>query len=536
LEAAHATAGTANFTASATAGAATGLTITSANPQSAVVGTAVGSPPQVLAHDQFNNPVQGVAVTYVVTAGGGTVVPTTAITTGANGLATATSWTLGPVAGANTLEARATGLTTVQFSATGLAGSAAKLAFVAAPSSTAQSGVAFAAQPVIQLQDAGGNPVAQVGVVISATIAAGTGGSLTNASATTNASGVATFTGLTLSGPAGGFTLSFGSGSLTAVTAGVTLSAGPAASITAASATSQQATVGTAVAAPPSVLVTDNGGNPVPGVAVTFAVTGGGGSVTGGNATTNASGIATVGSWTLGTTAGPNTLTATSGGLSGSPVTFTANGTTGAPTQISVSTGNNQSATVNTAVTVPPAVLVTDQFGNPVPGETVTFTVTSGGGSVTGGTAITDAAGIATVGSWTLGTTAGTDNNTLEAAHATAGNVNFTASAAAGPAAALAFTVQPSATLAGQVITPAIQVAVRDAFGNLVTTASNSITLSLSTDPNGGTNLSGTLTKAAVGGIATFDDLSLDLSGVGFELEASSGGLPPATSAPFDIN
>ena len=44
---------------------------------------------------------------------------------------------------------------------------------------------------------------------------------------------------------------------------------------------------------------------------------------------TDASGIATVGSWTLGAAAGANTLTATSAGLTGSPVTFTATGDAG---------------------------------------------------------------------------------------------------------------------------------------------------------------------------------------------------------------
>ena len=79
----------------------------------------------------------------------------------------------------------------------------------------------------------------------------------------------------------------------------------------------------------PSVIVEDVHGNPVPGVSVTFAVASGGGSATGLSATTNAAGIATVGSWTLGASAGANTLTASSGTLSGSPVTFTATGTAG---------------------------------------------------------------------------------------------------------------------------------------------------------------------------------------------------------------
>ncbi len=91
----------------------------------------------------------------------------------------------------------------------------------------------------------------------------------------------------------------------------------------------QSASAGAAVAIAPSVVVTDAKSKPVAGVSVTFAVATGGGSVTGPSAKTNASGIAKVGSWKLGTAAGANTLTATSAGLTGSPVTFTATGNAG---------------------------------------------------------------------------------------------------------------------------------------------------------------------------------------------------------------
>lgn len=95
-------------------------------------------------------------------------------------------------------------------------------------------------------------------------------------------------------------------------------------SIAANSSTTLTAPPGGAVLELPSVLVLDQSGSPVAGASVTFTVTGGGGSVTGGSATTNPSGIATVASWTLGATGGTNTLTATTGSLPA--VTFTANG------------------------------------------------------------------------------------------------------------------------------------------------------------------------------------------------------------------
>ena len=91
----------------------------------------------------------------------------------------------------------------------------------------------------------------------------------------------------------------------------------------------QSASLGAAVSTAPSVIVKDAKNDPIAGVTVAFAVATGGGSVTGASAVTNASGIATVGSWKLGVAAGVNTLTATSAGLTGSPVTFTATGTPG---------------------------------------------------------------------------------------------------------------------------------------------------------------------------------------------------------------
>lgn len=95
----------------------------------------------------------------------------------------------------------------------------------------------------------------------------------------------------------------------------------------------QAAQAGTAVGTPLSVLVTDStaGGAAVPGYSVTFVVASGGGSLgSSGTVSTNASGIATCPSWTLGATAGVNTITVTDAALSGSPLTFTAFGTSGA--------------------------------------------------------------------------------------------------------------------------------------------------------------------------------------------------------------
>jgi hypothetical protein len=100
---------------------------------------------------------------------------------------------------------------------------------------------------------------------------------------------------------------------------------GPPTKIAATSATSQSALTSQAVATKPSVKVTDANNFGVGGVTVTFAVTAGGGTLTGATPVTNTAGIATLGSWTTGATPGINTVTATVTGLTGSPVTFNAN-------------------------------------------------------------------------------------------------------------------------------------------------------------------------------------------------------------------
>ena len=84
----------------------------------------------------------------------------------------------------------------------------------------------------------------------------------------------------------------------------------------------QQVEAGSVVTLPPSVTVFDADGNPLQGVVVTFAVVSGGGSATGVGQVSGPGGIATVGSWTMGPSIGPNTMTATVAGLS--PVLFTA--------------------------------------------------------------------------------------------------------------------------------------------------------------------------------------------------------------------
>src|SRR3989442_1090711 len=103
-----------------------------------------------------------------------------------------------------------------------------------------------------------------------------------------------------------------------------------------------------------------------------------------------------------------------------------------------------------------------------------------------------------------------------------------------GAATKLAFTGQPTNVAAAQPITPAVQVAVQDAVGNTVPAATNAVTVTLGSNPRGGT-LGGTMTVSASQGIAAFADLRIDRPGSGYTLLASAAGLSGATSTPFAV-
>lgn len=89
--------------------------------------------------------------------------------------------------------------------------------------------------------------------------------------------------------------------------------------------------------AQPSVRITD-GTNPVAGVAVTFAVTAGDGSLTGASAMTDANGVATLASWRLGADPGVQTVRATAAGVSGG-VDFTTTSTAEVGLSVSIDDG-----------------------------------------------------------------------------------------------------------------------------------------------------------------------------------------------------
>lgn len=191
----------------------------------------------------------------------------------------------------------------------------------------------------------------------------------------------------------------------------------------------QSGTVGKALGVAVRVKVQDRLGNPIAGNGVTFGAAPGGGSASPVNATTASDGTAST-TWTLGTAIGTHVLQAVAAGVKDT-VYFTATALAAPAALLVITAGNNQTAGAGNAVPVLPAVRVVDAYGNAVAGATVTFAVATGGGAVTGGTATSNASGVATVGSWVLGSAFGA--NSLTAGAAGLSSVTFNATAAAAP-------------------------------------------------------------------------------------------------------
>jgi uncharacterized repeat protein (TIGR01451 family) len=108
----------------------------------------------------------------------------------------------------------------------------------------------------------------------------------------------------------------------------------------------------------------------------------------------------------------------------------------------------------------------------------------------------------------------------------------YTAPGGVGPASKLIFTQQPGNATAGSTM-PTVQVTIEDASNNTVISATNTITLSISNNPGGGT-LGGTFSVNAVAGVATFSSLSINNPGTGYTLQASGGSFT-ATSSAFNV-
>jgi hypothetical protein len=274
-------------------------------------------------------------------------------------------------------------------------GQAAAIAINVGNNQSAAVASALGIAPSVIVKDVNGNPVA--GVVVVFTVASG-GGTIAAATQITGTDGIAQSGPWTLGVKAGANTLSAAAAGVTTGPVIFTATGLPGAlahldEIT----TATTGTAGLVLTQPPQVRAADGNLNPISGVPVTFAVTSGGGSITGATQITGADGAVTLGSWTLGTVAGVNTLAASTPGLSS--LTITRTGMPGPATKLVFLT---QPSNAGWRVALAPSVQVAaeDQFSNVETSSTDPITLTlaasPGGVTLTGGGTVTPTNGIAT--------------------------------------------------------------------------------------------------------------------------------------------
>jgi hypothetical protein len=432
---------------------------------------------------------------------------------------------------------------------------ASKLAFTSTPATTA-AGTALSI--AIAVQSSTGITVPTAGVSVTVALGANPGSGIlagTN-TATTDATGVATFSGLSINKVGTGYTLAASSTGLTSATSpAFNITGGAAATLAFTTSAVAGAASATANLGPITVQARDAFGNlavaPAGGIPLTLASTSTGTSVF--------------------SPASQGAATPVSIAAGASSATFYYGDTKAGTAQVSVSTAAvpaiSQAATIaagaaarlgfssapvagtaSTSGTVGPlTVQRQDAFGNPVTSSsstTVTLSSNSTGSKVfartTGGSPLSIVsipANSPTATFYYGDTLAGSPAITATASGL--GSVVQSQTITAAAPAKLIFAQQPAGASDSQVMAPVTAI-VADQFGNQ-TTSTASVTVAIKNDPSYLAQFGGTKTRSAVDGVATFDDLSINVwlwfsgAGNGFTLQATSAGLTSAASDAFNI-
>ena len=508
-------------------------------PNSVQNGEPWSATPAVRVEDANDNPVPGVAVIVVRSAGSssGVLGGTLTQTTGANGQASFPDLSLAGPLGDYRIRWSVGNITSPssrEFTLT--AGPPARLGIVTQPSATARNDQPFPTQPVIQVQDVGGNPVAAGGLSITAAIASG-GGTLTGNPATTGSNGRAIFSGLKITGGIGVRTLQFSSGTLQPVTsASINLLAGTATRIVITTQPPATIVAGQVVVPNPVVDLEDVSGNNVDssGVLITVSQTGAGSLGGTLNRQTNSSGQATFNDLRFNGEAGTRTLSFAGTGLQSA--TSNSVEVTPMPSLLVVTTQPPSSARSGIPLSTAPVVQVRDAGGSPVPGVPVSAALVESG-SVSGTTSGTsNAQGNVTFTGLTISGTVGT--KTLRFSTSVSGVPAVNANAlnlTAGPAAQLGMATQPGSPATNGVnLLPQPVVRLLDAQGNALDSTGASVTAEL---VQGTGTLNGTKTVQTNGsGQAVYSGLDITGTAPGpFVIRFTAGSLTPVQSAPITL-
>jgi len=294
---------------------------------------------------------------------------------------------------------------------------------------------------------------------------------------------------------------------------------GPPATLEVLAGGGQVTPVGSTTGTAPRVRVRDAAGVLLEGIAIRFTVEAGGGAVTPERVVTGADGTAET-SWTVGAVPGTNTIRAqVENGTVNNSISVTA--IISAPSTVTAVGTTNFVALAGTPLPALPVVEVRDGFGSPKSGVGVTFSVSAGGGTITGATATSDAQGRASLGGWTLGTTPG--ENTVTARLSNDEVATFTAQ---GLAAAITTLEPVSATdqagILGFQVPILPRVRVRDQLGNAVP----NVPVTFALLGAGDARLSGTIGLSNAEGIASPQDWVMGRVNASSTLEATVALFP----------
>jgi hypothetical protein len=428
-----------------------------------------------------------------------------------------------------------------------LVGTPTKLAFTPSPGG-GTSGAVWTTQPQVSVQDIGGTTVPGTTNSVTLAIASqpGSGAALSCASNPLNAvNGVAAFSGCSIAGTPGTYTISAAASGLTGATStnfSITVGAPSKLVFTQSPA---GAAGGTSFTTQPKVAVQDSTGNVVTtdSSIATLSITSGtgtSGAALSGCTQNESAGIITFSGCKIDLVGTGYKLHAIDGSLAAAD-SNAFNVAVGAPALVTFSQQPSGTATGGTPFAQQPQVTVKDPGGNLVSSASVTLSVTSGSGGGAGGTVscttnpvTTNAGGLATFAGCSINTASATPY-TLTATAGSASGISSNVLVSVGPATKLVFTQSPSNGTGGTAFATQPKVAVTDAGGNPITSDASSVTLSIKT----GTGASGAVLSGCsateTAGVFTFSGCKIDKNGTAYQLHAVDGALAAADSTVFNI-
>ncbi|MFN2420511.1 MAG: beta strand repeat-containing protein, partial [Gemmatimonadota bacterium] len=418
-------------------------------------------------------------------------------------------------------------------------GAATQLVFGQQPTNTPAGGSISPAVTVRALDSSGNLVTAFTGNVTIAIGANPAGGALSGTTTVAAVGGVATFSNLRIDRAGNGYTL-------VASASGLTSATSVAFNITLGSATQlvfgQQPSntpAGAPIAPAVTVRALDGAGNLVTSftgsVTIAIGANPAGGTLSGTTTVAAVGGVATFSNLRIDKAGTGYTLVANSSGLTSATSNAFAI-TAGTATRLVFS---QQPTTTPAGSPITPAVTVRaeDASGNLATAFNGNVSIAIGtnpaGGTLSGTTTVAAVGGIATFSNLRIDR-AGSGYTLVASSSGLASATSNAFEIVPASAARLVFSQQPTNTQAGATITPPVTVRALDSAGNVNTSFTGNVTIVIGNGPTGST-LSGTTTVAAVSGVATFSNLSIDIAGTGYTLVASASGLVSATSDPFTI-